>query len=151
MLSLNAMPPESMRWLAVLLDATAKGLVLLAAAGAVGLLLRRGSTAVRHLIWALAAASLVCLPLLSVALPQLQVPILPQWAATAPPRSEPPAAEAPEPPEAARYAPDSQFEGPPPAGELPAEWPAPIEPATEPSGGEAPVAVAEAPPGTRHC
>ena len=143
-MSLNAMPPESMRWLAVLLDATAKGLVLLAAAGAVGLLLRRGSTAVRHLIWALAAASLVCLP-------QLQVPILPQWAATAPPRSEPPAAEAPEPPEAARYAPDSQFEGPPPAGELPAEWPAPIEPATEPSGGEAPVAVAEAPPGTRHC
>jgi hypothetical protein len=50
MLSLNAMPPESMRWLAVLLDATAKGLVLLAAAGAVGLLLRRGSAAVRHLI-----------------------------------------------------------------------------------------------------
>ncbi|NLF32761.1 MAG: M56 family metallopeptidase, partial [Planctomycetes bacterium] len=64
-------------WLAVLLDAAAKGLVLLLVAGAAALALRRASAAVRHMVWSLAVAGLLLLPVLSAALPQWQVPILP--------------------------------------------------------------------------
>ena len=57
-------------WLAVLLDASVKGLVVLALAGAVALAMRRRTSAAgRHLVWLLAITSLLVLPVLSVALP----------------------------------------------------------------------------------
>lgn len=68
---------SSIQWLAVLADATMKGLLIIVVTGVASLLLRRGSSATRHLIWTMASASLLCLPVLSVALPKLQVPILP--------------------------------------------------------------------------
>ena len=92
----NLTQADSVQWLAVLVDAAAKGLVVLLAAAAASLLLRRGSAAVRHMVWTLSVLGLVCVPVLSVALPQLQVPLLPDWAR--------PQAEAPAPPSPAEFA-----------------------------------------------
>ena len=58
-----------LRWVSLLLDVTVKGGLLLAGAGAILLLLRRASAASRHLVWLLTFSSLLCLPLLSAALP----------------------------------------------------------------------------------
>ncbi|MDZ4817446.1 MAG: hypothetical protein SGJ20_00580, partial [Planctomycetota bacterium] len=64
--------------LPVILDASAKGAVILAFAWIVTtLLMRRSSAAARHTVWLLAISSLLALPLLAVALPQWQV--LPEW------------------------------------------------------------------------
>ena len=65
-------------WLDALLRAALRGSVLLLAAGAAALLLRRASAAARHLVWALAFAGLLALPVLPVLpalLPQLRVPL----------------------------------------------------------------------------
>ena len=69
---------RSIAWLALLLDASVKGLVVIAAAGVVCLALRRASAASRHLVWSLAMVSLIVLPVFSAALPSWQVPILPR-------------------------------------------------------------------------
>ena len=61
-----------------LVDAAMKGALLLAVAGLLCLLGRRSSAAVRHLIWSLALASLLVLPVLSLALPAWHVPMLPR-------------------------------------------------------------------------
>jgi len=53
-------------------------MVVLTAAGAASLALRRASAAARHLVWSLALVSLLALPLLSLILPAWSVPILPQ-------------------------------------------------------------------------
>jgi len=72
-----AQSARSIMWLGVLLDASVKGVVVLAAAGSLALALRRSSAALRHLIWSLAVVSLIVLPVLSALLPSWQVPILP--------------------------------------------------------------------------
>jgi len=73
---------DTTQWVAVLIDAAAKGLVVLLLAGGATLLLRRSSAAVRHMTWTLSIAALILVPFLSLALPQLQVPLLPDWAGT---------------------------------------------------------------------
>jgi beta-lactamase regulating signal transducer with metallopeptidase domain len=62
-------------WLDALLPAALRGSVLLLAAGAATLLLRRASAAARHLVWALAFAGLLALPVLPALLPALEVPL----------------------------------------------------------------------------
>jgi beta-lactamase regulating signal transducer with metallopeptidase domain len=66
-------------WQEALLDAAIKGAVLLIVAGAIVLAVRkRASAAARQMVWMLALAALVLLPLASAALPAWQV--LPDWA-----------------------------------------------------------------------
>ena len=64
--------------LPVLLDAAVKGAVLLAVAGVLVLAMRKASAAARQVVWLLALAALVALPLASAALPSWG--ILPGWA-----------------------------------------------------------------------
>ncbi len=61
----------------VLIDAAAKGTVLLAAACLATLVLCRSSAAVRHRLWGLTMGGLVLLPALSWILPAWRLPILP--------------------------------------------------------------------------
>ena len=82
MTAFTFMPGDTTQWMAVLIDAAAKGLVVLLLAGGATLLLRRSSAAVRHMTWTLSIAALILVPFLSLALPQLQVPLLPDWAGT---------------------------------------------------------------------
>ena len=63
--------------LAVIVDAILKGVLLLALAFVVVLLMRKASAAGRHLVWLLAVVSLLLLPVLSGVLPGWRV--LPQW------------------------------------------------------------------------
>ncbi|MCY2929503.1 MAG: HEAT repeat domain-containing protein [Planctomycetota bacterium] len=71
-------PRHASSCLPFLLDAGVKGLLLLALALVLsGWLLRRRSAAARHMVLCLAAVGLLCIPLLSAALPALRVPILP--------------------------------------------------------------------------
>src|SRR5579863_7838392 len=70
----------------VLIDAAAKGTVLLAAACLATLVLRRSSAAVRHRVWGLAMGGLVLLPALSWLLPAWRLPILPARTERANPR-----------------------------------------------------------------
>ncbi len=65
------------RWSPSLTDAAIKGLLVLLAAGIATTVMRRASAAARHLVWGVAAAGLVALPLLSATLPQWRV--LPRW------------------------------------------------------------------------
>jgi len=81
-------------WLPLLLDAAVKGTVLLAAAGLLVLAMRKASAATRQVVWLLALAALLALPLASAALPGWQV--LPGWA-----KIEMPAADTADPPAAA--------------------------------------------------
>ncbi|MHC4718789.1 MAG: hypothetical protein ACYS5V_17635 [Planctomycetota bacterium] len=90
----------SQRGVSILLDVTIKGLVILAAAGGMAALLRRRSAAARHMVWSVAAACLLALPILSTALPHWNVPILPAAipddapaAVSGPPPAASPAAE----------------------------------------------------------
>ena len=76
-------------WSPVFLDAAVKGAVLLAAAGLLALAMRKASAASRQLIWLLALAALLVLPLTSLALPGWQV--LPGWAKLEAPSPRPPA------------------------------------------------------------
>ncbi|HEX2188985.1 MAG TPA: M56 family metallopeptidase [Longimicrobiaceae bacterium] len=62
-------------WLDALLRAALRGSVLLLAAGAATLLLRGAPAAARHLVWALAFAGLLALPLLPRLLPPVEVPL----------------------------------------------------------------------------
>ncbi|HEU0302082.1 MAG TPA: hypothetical protein VFR37_21685, partial [Longimicrobium sp.] len=58
-------------------DLAAKGTVILAAAWIATLALRRAPASARHLAWAVGFGGLLALPVLGVALPSWQVPILP--------------------------------------------------------------------------
>ena len=69
---------HSIQWLAVLLDASVKSIVVLAVAAGLNVALKRGSAAFRHLIWLLAVVSCLCLPIVSVTLPSWRLPVIPQ-------------------------------------------------------------------------
>ncbi len=60
-------------WLAILFETAIKGAVLLAAAGLAASALR--GAAMRHLVWALALASLLLLPAFAALLPTLDLPV----------------------------------------------------------------------------
>jgi beta-lactamase regulating signal transducer with metallopeptidase domain len=66
--------------LAILLDATLKGLVLVFLTWCVSRLLGKVSAAGRHTVWTITVVALLALPVLSAALPQWQLPLLPEWA-----------------------------------------------------------------------
>src|SRR5215831_8468991 len=62
-------------WFGALLQTSIKAALVLAAAAALGLVLRRASSAARHLWWNLALCSLLLLPVLSFIVPALQIAI----------------------------------------------------------------------------
>ncbi len=64
-----------------LLDLTLKSAAIMLVAATVAALLSEASAAWRHLVWCLSVASLLILPLLSLALPDWRVSWLPQWTA----------------------------------------------------------------------
>src|SRR5262249_11184407 len=68
---------QSIAVIQLLLDAFIKSAVILSVAGLVAGSLRRASAASRHLVWSLAMASLLALPVLSVALPSWRIAALP--------------------------------------------------------------------------
>lgn len=80
-----------------LVDAAAKGLVMLLFAGIVCLLLRRSSAAARHALWSATAGALIAVPVLSAILPQWHIVPTPRWdlAPASTPRKEAPVMPAP--------------------------------------------------------
>lgn len=77
----------------LLLDVAIKGTVVLFATGLLARALRDRSAAVRHLVWSVALASLVVLPLLSVGLPAWRVTVLPVESVVASPTAAGPPVE----------------------------------------------------------
>src|SRR5262245_16350571 len=71
LLSLDSAPS----WIPVA-DIVVKATLLFVAAGAAAFVLRRRSAAVRHMVWTLALAGVLLLPILSIALPRWQMPLL---------------------------------------------------------------------------
>jgi HEAT repeat protein/beta-lactamase regulating signal transducer with metallopeptidase domain len=57
-------------------DIVVKASLMFAAAGAATFVLRRSSAALRHMIWTLTLAGVLLLPVLSIALPKWQLPLL---------------------------------------------------------------------------
>jgi HEAT repeat protein/beta-lactamase regulating signal transducer with metallopeptidase domain len=78
---------QSITWLELLVAAALKGMLILVLAVALNFALRRASAASRHLVWSLALASLLALPILSFGLPSWQVPVLPISFAKAQPKA----------------------------------------------------------------
>ena len=74
MLELSFIPSGS-AWLAVA-DSVAKATLIFATAAMVSFVLRRGSAAARHMVWTLALVSVLVLPVLSMALPRWQLPLV---------------------------------------------------------------------------
>src|ERR1700679_1007998 len=62
-------------WFAFLWSLALKGTAVLCAAYLAAFALRHRSAAARHLVWTAAFAALLALPLLSVSLPSLRVPV----------------------------------------------------------------------------
>jgi bla regulator protein blaR1 len=75
--------PQSIALIQLLLDAFIKSAIILSAAGLVAGSLRRASAASRHLVWSLAMASLLALPVLSLALPSWRIAALPSLSTVA--------------------------------------------------------------------
>jgi beta-lactamase regulating signal transducer with metallopeptidase domain len=71
-MSINELP---LSWLPIA-DAVAKATVILLAAALTSVILRKASAALRHLVWTLALFSALVLPVLSLALPKWQLPLL---------------------------------------------------------------------------
>jgi HEAT repeat protein/beta-lactamase regulating signal transducer with metallopeptidase domain len=102
-------------------DALLKATLILGLAGAATFVLGRASAAVRHLVWALALSSALVLPVLSVALPRWQLPIVTLTTPVAPAVPEAAGARAPLPrvarsidsPGRADIAPPGSLETPP--------------------------------------
>src|SRR5918996_1052435 len=69
---------ESFSGFALLVDAALKGTIVLLAATALVILLRRGSAASRHLVWQFAVIAMLGLPVIKVVSPW-RLPVLPQW------------------------------------------------------------------------
>ena len=76
--TLEMLSQPSVTWLTIFLDISIKSIFVLAGAAMLSLILRQASAAMRHLVWLLAIAGLICLPMLSILLPTWQVPILPR-------------------------------------------------------------------------
>jgi beta-lactamase regulating signal transducer with metallopeptidase domain len=77
--------------LPIVLDAVAKASVILAATAVVAATLRRASASARHFVWTLGLVSALAAPLLSVALPRWELPIVRvRGAVPAPPAAMPP-------------------------------------------------------------
>ncbi len=70
---------KGVEWLPLLSALWLKSIVLLASAALLARFLRRSSASIRHRIWLAAMAALLILPLASVALPQIDLPLLPSW------------------------------------------------------------------------
>lgn len=64
-------------WVALLAVSALKGALLLGATGLATLALQRASAATRHLVWTLAFAAVLVMPLLLVLVPGWEVPVLP--------------------------------------------------------------------------
>lgn len=79
---------QDFSWLPVA-DAVVKATLLLAIAAVSSALLRGRSAAARHLVWTLALLAILALPVLSIALPRWQVPLLRVAADNAAPASGP--------------------------------------------------------------
>ena len=77
-ISLYGTSEHSIGWLAILLDASIKSVIVLALAAGLNLALKRSSAAFRHLIWLLAVVSCLCLPVISMTLPSWRLPVVPQ-------------------------------------------------------------------------
>ena len=75
--------PQSIALIQLLLDALIKSAIILSAAGLGACSLRRASAASRHLVWSLAMASLLALPVLSLALPSWRIAALPSLSTVA--------------------------------------------------------------------
>ncbi|HEX9937948.1 MAG TPA: M56 family metallopeptidase [Longimicrobium sp.] len=71
-------------WLVLLAQLAAKATLVLLLTAAAAALLWRSSAAVRHLVWCVGVACVVCLPLLAVVLPAWELPLLPARTVTAP-------------------------------------------------------------------
>lgn len=65
-------------WYPLLVSVALKSALVLGAAWMAALLLRKRSAAAKHVVWTTAFAALLALPLLSVSLPALRVPVVPQ-------------------------------------------------------------------------
>ena len=82
-------------WIPTMIDAGAKGALLLVAIFVVTRLMRGASAATRHVAWAAGIVVLIALPVLSAVLPRLEVVPIPERAVEQ--RTPPPApAAAPE-------------------------------------------------------
>jgi beta-lactamase regulating signal transducer with metallopeptidase domain len=75
--SLFVLPNESVEWLQLLLDMAIKGVFILLVAGALVATFKRASAAARHLLWSVAVACLLALPVFELVLPDWQVPVFP--------------------------------------------------------------------------
>lgn len=60
-----------------LLNVSVRGLMVIVAAGLISLLLKRANASTRHTIWSFAVISLLALPMLTLALPEWKVRVLP--------------------------------------------------------------------------
>src|SRR5689334_1447564 len=74
--------------LPLVVDAVAKASIILAATALVAAALRRASASARHLVWTLGLVSALAAPLLSVALPRWELPIVRVRSAVPAPRAE---------------------------------------------------------------
>ena len=65
-------------WFPILMSAALKSTVVLGIAWGLALLLRSRSAAARHLVWTAAAAAVLAIPLATVALPGIALPVSPR-------------------------------------------------------------------------
>jgi len=76
------MADPSTQTLALLLDWLLKGFLTLGCACAADYVFRRASASLRHLLWLVSLSSVILLPFLSVAVPALNLPVLPMSVVT---------------------------------------------------------------------
>lgn len=74
---------SSTDWLVLLAQLAAKATLILLLTAAAAALLWRSSAAVRHLVWCVGVACVVCLPLMAAVLPAWELPLLPARSAAA--------------------------------------------------------------------